>query len=141
MRYNLHGMKMYLVSNKKVRKLPQKVPVLTGFIPNSLTTSNVLSHGDLKKFETIDWGVKTVQKKCISRKCQGCKDEEWRCKLNPCEVHRKRLNRSQCLVQQQSYQSYKYNNNNNNNLLLIRRKYLYEYIQMRLTSYIKIIIK
>ena len=25
-------------------------------------------------------------------------------------------------------------NNNNNNLLLIRRKYLYEYIQMRLTS-------
>ena len=26
-------------------------------------------------------------------------------------------------------------------LLLIRRKYLYEYIQMRLTSYIKIIIK
>ena len=35
----------------------------------------------------------------------------------------------------------KNNNNNNNNLLLIRRKYLYEYIQMRLTSYIKIIIK
>ena len=34
-----------------------------------------------------------------------------------------------------------FNNNNNNNLLLIRRKYLYEYIQMRLTSYIKIIIK
>ena len=33
------------------------------------------------------------------------------------------------------------NNNNNNNLLLIRRKYLYEYIQMRLTSSIKIIIK
>ena len=26
--------------------------------------------------------------------------------------------------------------NNNNNLLLIRRKYLCEYIQMRLTSYI-----
>ena len=32
-------------------------------------------------------------------------------------------------------------NNNNNNLLLIQRKYLYEYIQMRLTSYIKIILK
>ena len=31
------------------------------------------------------------------------------------------------------------NNNNNNNLLLIRRKYLCEYIQMRLTSYNKII--
>ena len=33
------------------------------------------------------------------------------------------------------------NNNNNNNLLFIWRKYLYEYIQMRLTSYIKIIVK
>ena len=33
------------------------------------------------------------------------------------------------------------NNNNNNNLLLIRGKYLYEYIQMRLTSSIKIIIQ
>ena len=32
-------------------------------------------------------------------------------------------------------------NNNNNNLLLIQRKYLYEYIQMCLTSYIKIILK
>ena len=32
-------------------------------------------------------------------------------------------------------------NSNNNNLLLIRHKYLYEYIQMRLTSYIKIVIK
>ena len=63
MRYNLHGMKMYLVSNKKVRKFPQKVPVLIRFIPNSLTTPNVLSHGDLKKFETIDCGVKPVQKK------------------------------------------------------------------------------
>ena len=58
----MHGMKMYLVSNKKVRKLPQKVPVLISFIPNSLTTPNVLSHGDLKKFETIDCGVKPVQK-------------------------------------------------------------------------------
>ena len=37
--------------------------------------------------------------------------------------------------------TFRINNNNNNNLLLIRRKYLYEYIQMRLTSYIKIIIK
>ena len=108
MRYNLHGIKMYLVSNKKVRKLPQKVPVLISFIPNSLTTPNVLSHGDLKKFETID---KPVQKKCISRKCQGCKDEEWRCKLDPCEVRRKRLNRSQGVVQQTSSQSYKYGSN------------------------------
>ena len=33
------------------------------------------------------------------------------------------------------------NTTNNNNLLLIWRKYLYEYIQMGLTSDIKIIIK
>ena len=108
MRYNLHGIKMYLVSNKKVRKLPQKVPVLISFIPNSLTTPNVLSYGDLKKFETIDFGVKPVQKRCISRKCQAWKYEESRCKLNPCEVRRKRLNRFQAVVQQPSYQSYKY---------------------------------
>ena len=55
-----------------MRKLPQKVP-LYSFIPNSLTTPNVLSHGDLKKFEAID---KPVLKKCISHKRQGCKDEE-----------------------------------------------------------------
>ena len=41
-------------------------------------------------------------------------------------------------LRQQDFVGY---NNNNNNLLFIRRKYLYEYIQMRLTSYIKIIIK
>ena len=91
--------------------MPQKVPVLISFIPNSLTTPNVLSHDDLKKFETIDYGVKQVQKRCISRKCQGCKYEEWRCKLNPREVRRKRLNRSQAVVQQPSYQSYKYGSN------------------------------
>ena len=69
--FNLHGMKMYLVSHTKIRKLPQKVPVLISFIPNSLTTSNVLSHGDLKTFETIDCGVKPVQKKMHFSKMSG----------------------------------------------------------------------
>ena len=55
------------------KEIATKSPCIS-FISNSLTTPNVLSHGDLKKFETID---KPVQKKCISRKCQGCKDEEW----------------------------------------------------------------
>ena len=89
------------------KEIATKSPCIS-FISNSLTTPNVLSHGDLKKFETID---KPVQKKCISRKCQGCKDEEWRCKLDPCEVRRKRLNRSQGVVQQTSSQSYKYGSN------------------------------
>ena len=69
-------------------------------IPNSLITPNVLSHSDLKNFETID---KPVKQKC-------CKDEEWLCKLSPCEVYRKRKNKSQG-AQQLSYQSYKYGSN------------------------------
>ena len=61
----------------------------------------------MKNFETID---KPVKQKCVSRKCQGCKDEEWLCKLNPCEVRKKRINKSQG-AQQLSYQSYKYGSN------------------------------
>jgi len=80
MRYNLHGMNVYLVFNKESKEIATKRSSIN-FIPNSLTTPNVLSHGDIKKYEAID---KPVLKKCISRKRQGCKDEEWRCKLNPC---------------------------------------------------------
>lgn len=84
--------------------MPQKVP-LYSFIPNSLTTPNVLSHGDLKKCEAID---KPVLKKCISHKRRVVKVEKiWSCKLNPCELCRKRLSRSSRAVQQLSYQSYK----------------------------------
>ena len=87
---------MYLVFNKKSKEIATKSPSIS-FIPNPLTTPTVLSHGDLKTFEAID---KPVLKKCISLKRQGCKDEEWRCKLSPCELCRKRLNRSQGAVQQ-----------------------------------------
>ena len=45
-RYNLHGMKMYLVFIKKSEEIATKSPSII-FIPNSLTTLNVLSHGDL----------------------------------------------------------------------------------------------
>ena len=96
-------MNMYLVFNKKSKEIATKSPSIS-FIPNPLTTPTVLSHGDLKTFEAID---KPVLKKCISLKRQGCKDEEWRCKLSPCELCRKRLNRSQGAVQQLFYQSYK----------------------------------
>ena len=76
---------------QKSKEIATKSPCLS-FIPNSLITPNVLSHSDLKNFETID---KPVKQKCVSRKCQGCKDEEWLCKLNPCEVRKKRINKSQ----------------------------------------------
>ena len=91
---------------QKSKEIATKSPCL-GFIPNSLITPNVLSHSDLKNFETID---KPAKQKCVSRKCQGCKDEEWLCKLNPCEVCRKRINTLQG-AQQLSYQSYKYGSN------------------------------
>ena len=91
---------------QKSKEIATKSPCLS-FIPNSLITPNVLSHSDLKNFETID---KPVKQKCVSRKCQGCKDEEWLCKLNPCEVRKKRINKSQG-AQQLSYQSYKYGSN------------------------------
>ena len=87
-----------------MRKLPQKVP-LYSFIPNSLTTPNVLSHGDLKKFEAID---KPVLKNAFLLNARVVKMKKiWSCKLNPCELCRKRLSRSSGAVQQLSYQSYK----------------------------------
>ena len=61
------------------KEIATKSPCIS-FISNSLTTPNVLFHGDLKRFETID---KPVQKKCISRKCQGCKDEEFEMQTQP----------------------------------------------------------
>ena len=78
------------------------------FISNSLITPDVLSHDDLKKFAHIE--SKPLKQKPSTRKCMGCKDDEWRCKLNPCEVRRKRT--SNALVSKQtSYQSYKYGSN------------------------------
>ena len=53
------------------------------------------------------------------------------------------MKRGPCITQNNNNNNNNNNNSNgnNNNLLLIRRKYLCEYIQMRLTSYINVIIK
>jgi len=76
---------------------------------HSLITLNVFSHVDLKKFAHVA-DEKPLKQKTTIRKCQGWKDDEWRCKLNPCEVRRKRT--SNTLVSKQtSYQSYKYGSN------------------------------
>lgn len=93
---------------QKSKEISLKSPCLS-LILNSLITSNVLSHEDLKKFAHVA-DEKPLKQKTTTRKCQGCKDEEWRCKLNPCEVRRKRT--SNTLVSEQtSYQSYKYGSN------------------------------
>ena len=52
----------------------------------SFIIPEVLNHQDLKQFTDAEKSVK----KSTVRKCQGCKDEEWKCKLNPCEVRAKR---------------------------------------------------
>ena len=91
---------------QKSKEIATKITCIK-YIPNSLVTPSVLSHGDLTKFASIDSPLK---QKSASQKCQGCKDEEWKCKLNPCEVRRKRISNS-ITSQQISYQSYKYGSN------------------------------
>lgn len=87
-------------------QIATKSPCIS-FMSNSLITPNVLSHDDLKKFESID---KPDKQNKASQKCQACKDEEWKCKLNPCEVWRKRISNS-LTAQQTCYQSYNYGSN------------------------------
>ena len=77
------------------------------FTSNSLITPDILSNDNIKKFE---YNTKPLKQTTVTRKCQGCKDEEWKCKLNPCEVRRKRALNS-VNSQQMSYQSYKYGSN------------------------------
>ena len=77
------------------------------FTSNSLITPDILSNDNIKKFE---YNTKPLKQTTVTRKCQGCKDEEWKCKLNPCEVRRKRALNS-VNSQQMSYQLYKYGSN------------------------------
>ena len=77
------------------------------FTSNSLITPDILSNDDIKKFE---YNTKPLKQTTVTRNCQGCKDDEWKCKLNPCEVRRKRALNS-VNSQQMSYQSYKYGSN------------------------------
>lgn len=51
---------------------------------NSLIAPDVLTHDDLKKFSYVD-SDKPSKQKTVNRKCQCCKDDEWKCKLNPYE--------------------------------------------------------
>ena len=79
---------------QKSKEISTKITCIK-YIPNSLATPSVLSHDDLTKFASIDRPLKQTS---ASQKCQGCKDEEWKCKLNPCEVRRKRISNSTNII-------------------------------------------
>ena len=55
--------------------------------------------------ESCDWEINQ-----LLEKCQGCKDEEWKCKLNPCEVRAKRQANA-AKASTMSYLSYNYASN------------------------------
>ena len=48
------------------------------FISNSLVTPDALSHDDLKKFAGVPNDNNQKQKTKIPRKCQGCKEDDWK---------------------------------------------------------------
>ena len=93
---------------QKSREIALKSPCIS-VLSNSLITPDVLTHDDLKKFSYVR-SDKPSNEKRVSRKCQGCKDDEWKCKLNPCEVCKKRTSIS-LTSKQNCYQSYKYGSN------------------------------
>ncbi|KAJ7371880.1 hypothetical protein OS493_022601 [Desmophyllum pertusum] len=95
---------------QKSKEIALKSQCISYYISNSLITPNVLSHDDLKKFAQVA-NNKPLKQKTVTRKCQGCKDDEWKCKLNQCEVRRKRTSNSLTSIKQTSYQSYKYGSN------------------------------
>ena len=90
---------------QKSKEISLKSPCIC-FITNSIITPNVMTHEDLKKFANVA-NDKPLKQKTLTRKCQGCKDEEWKCKLNPCETRRKRTSNASG----SNYQSYKYGSN------------------------------
>ena len=93
---------------QKSKEIALKSPCLS-FISNSLVTPNALSHVHLKNFAGVA-NEKPLKPKTLTQKCKGCKEDEWRCKLNPCEVRIKRKTNPSAL-KQTSYQSYKYGSN------------------------------
>lgn len=78
----------------------------TSYISTSLTSNDDLQHFSQTEKQVANAKLTT----CIVRKCQGCKDPEWKCKLNPCEVRQKRKTNS-ILSSTNSFQSYKYGSN------------------------------
>ncbi|KAJ7328624.1 hypothetical protein OS493_023893 [Desmophyllum pertusum] len=74
---------------------------------NSVRDDGILEH----KFIDLFWNCQDETKhytKPTPRKCGGCKVEEWKCKLNPCEIRLERLKRKNVLVTKPLiyYQSY-----------------------------------
>lgn len=85
--------------NYKSKEISNKSPCIY-MTSTSLTVPQVLSHKDRYLFLNINKTSTTQVKQ--PRRCKGCKEEEWRCKLNPCEVRQNKVPSSA------AYQSYKY---------------------------------
>ena len=115
------GMKMSLGLKQNSKEIALKSPCIC-FISNSPVTPDALSHGNLKKFGGVPNDNKQKPKTKIPWKCQGCKEDEWKCKLNPCEVRLKRTCTCNTLA---AYQSYKYGSNGIYNILTAAIKALF----------------
>ena len=85
--------------SKKCRKLSSG---------NSLRDNGILEHDFINLFWNSQTEKKNDKKLITPRKCGGCKVEEWKCKLNPCEMRlEKRKNKNILVAKPQSfYQSY-----------------------------------
>ena len=58
---------------------------------NSLRDDSILEHEFINLFWNHQTEKKNDKKLITPRKCGGCKVEEWKCKLNPCEVRLEKL--------------------------------------------------
>lgn len=77
---------------------------------NSVRDNDILKHQFLDLFWSHEKEKTKPQnntKPVPVRKCGGCKTEEWKCKLNPCEIRLERLKKRNAMVtKHNSYQSY-----------------------------------
>ena len=75
---------------------------------NSLRDDGILEHDYINLFWSHQSQKKNAKQLLMPRKCGGCKVEEWKCKLNPCEMRLKKLkNKNVSVAKPQSfYQSY-----------------------------------
>lgn len=73
---------------------------------HSVRDENILEH----QFLDLFWNHedKTDHTPVSKRKCGGCKEEEWKCKQNPCEIRLERLRKKRNIVDNEKhfYQSY-----------------------------------
>lgn len=75
---------------------------------NSSRDDGILEHDFMNLFWSIQTPKKNTKHLITPRKCGGCKVDEWKCKLHPCEMRLKKIkNKNVSVAKPQSfYQSY-----------------------------------